>query len=523
MAPDGQHGGTPTSDAEALEAAWPLLLEMAAPLYIAAPDGRIIYANAAFKAQLAATLLDDGDRLPRALVRRIVRSDTTVRQTERLSGNTPEQTRTFEGLHRTVPDPDGGVRALIGTFTEVTRTREAIAEVRALRSRFEEILSTVSDWVWEVDGNWTFTASSTRDQGVLGFDPGKVIGWKFFDLGRVTANPKVPKQRPLTAHRRAPFENVLYVIAPDSDDERLFEISGIPKFDEENGRFAGFRGSARDVTQEVAADRRARNYRGELESALSKLRDKNSELNEALERVQAADKAKNQFLAMVGHELRTPLNAVIGFSEMMDQELFGPLGDERYDAYVDDVLTSSKHLLGVINDIIDVVKLELDELRLNPDGIDVPRLLDTCAAFVREKAAREGIDLEVTTPDDLPELVADPQKVRQMLVNLLTNAVKFTESGGRITLGAQQDGGEIAIWVADTGVGIAQDQQQEVLKPFKQVDGSLARSAEGLGIGLPLTAQLAQAHGGRLVLDSTPNEGTTVTIHLPLVPPESDT
>ncbi|MDZ7714287.1 MAG: PAS domain-containing sensor histidine kinase [Rhodovibrio sp.] len=512
---DASSGG----DRAVLDAAWPLLLEMAAPLYIAAADGRVIFSNAAFDTELGPALLGTGGKLPRALVRRIVRAGDVVRQTERLAGATPEQIRTFEGLHRPVPAPDGGPpRALIGTFTEVTRAREAIANVRALRGRFEEILSTVSDWVWEVDAAWTFTNASTRDDRVLGFDPVSVIGRNFFALGDVSLNPKVPKQRLLKPSRRAPFEDVLYVIAGGTPEERIFEVSGLPKFDEESGAFVGFQGSARDVTQEVAADRRARNYRRELEEALAQLRAKNGELNEALVRAQAADQAKNQFLAMVGHELRTPLNAVIGFSEMMDQEIFGPLGDPRYDAYIDDVLASSRHLLGVINDIIDVVKLELDELRLHPDGIAVARLLETCAAFVREKASREGIDLAVKAPADLPELVADPQKVRQMLVNLLTNAVKFTDAGGRITLAAERQGEEIAIWVADTGIGIPYDLQQEVLQPFKQVDGSLARNAEGLGIGLPLTAQLAHAHGGRLTLESVPDEGTTVTLHLPLEP-----
>ncbi len=505
-------------DKALLDAAWPLLLEMSAPLYIAAADGRVIFSNAAFDTELGPALLGTGGKLPRGLVRRIVRAGDLVRQTERLPGAKPDEMRTFEGLHRLVPAPDGGPRALIGTFTEVTRAREAIANVRALRGRFEEILSTVSDWVWEVDAAWTFTNSSTRDDRVLGFDPVSVIGRNFFETGEVSVNPKVSRQRLLKPTRRAPFEEVLYVVAGGTPEERIFEVSGIPKFDEHSGDFVGFHGSARDVTQEVAADRRARNYRQELEEALAQLRAKNSELNEALGRAQAADQAKNQFLAMVGHELRTPLNAVIGFSEMMDQEIFGPLGDTRYDAYVDDVLASSRHLLGVINDIIDVVKLELNELRLRPDGIAVARLLETCAAFVREKAAREGIELEVKAPTDLPELVADPQKVRQMLVNLLTNAVKFTDAGGRITLAAERRGAEIAIWVADTGIGIPEDLQQEVLQPFKQVDGSLARNAEGLGIGLPLTAQLAQAHGGRLRLESVPDEGTTVTLHLPLEP-----
>ncbi|MBK1671081.1 hypothetical protein CKO28_24035 [Rhodovibrio sodomensis] len=507
----------PAGDTAILDAAWPLLLELTAPLYIAAPDGRVIFSNPAFDSELAPALLGDGNRLPNTLVRRIARATEPVRQTERLPGGTPEQTRTFEGLHRAVSMPDGELRGLIGTFAEVTRARAAIADVRALRGRFEEILSTVSDWVWEVDADWILTNSSTRDDGVLGFDPVSAIGCNLFDLGEVRQNPKVPKQRRLKASRRAPFERVLYVVAGGTPDERLFEISGIPKFNEDSGDFIGFHGSARNVTQEVAADRRARNYRAELEAALGELRTKNAELATALDRVKAADKAKNQFLAMVGHELRTPLNAVIGFSEIMDQELFGSLGDERYNAYVDDILASSRHLLGVINDIIDVVKLELDELQLRPDGIEVARLLDTCAAFVREKAGREGIELAVKPDLDLPELVADPQKLRQMLVNLLTNAVKFTDPGGRITLTAALEDGELAIRVSDTGIGIPYDLQHEVLHPFKQVDGSLSRNAEGLGIGLPLTAQLARAHGGRLTLDSVPDHGTTVAIYLPLV------
>ena len=527
MAPDGVQAGPtdrpapdPSGDGDAaiLDAAWPLLLELAAPLYIAAPDGRVIFSNPAFDADLAPALLGDGDRIPHGLTRRIARSTETVRQSERLCGPRPEQTRTFEGLHRPVPAPGGGVRALIGTFTEVTRTRAAIADVRALRGRFEEILSTVSDWIWEVDARWTFTSSSTREDDVLGFDPRSVVGRTLFELGEIRANPAVPRQRPLKASRRAPFERVLYVIAEGTPGERLFEVSGIPKFDEATGDFAGFHGSARNVTQEVSTNRRARNYRAELEAALAQLRSRNAELNEALQRAQAADTAKNQFLAMVGHELRTPLNAVIGFSEMMDQEIFGPLGDDRYGSYVDDILASSRHLLGVINDIIDVVKLELNEVRLRPDGIDVARLLKTCAGFVREKADRQGLTLEVHAPADLPELIADPQKLRQMLLNLLTNAVKFTDAGGRITLAAALHGPEIAIRIADTGIGIPEELQSEVLQPFRQVDGSLSRNAEGLGIGLPMTAQLAEAHGGHLTLESTPGAGTTVTVQLPLTP-----
>jgi signal transduction histidine kinase len=221
---------------------------------------------------------------------------------------------------------------------------------------------------------------------------------------------------------------------------------------------------------------------------------------------------------MVGHELRTPLNAVIGFSEMMDGEVFGPLGNDRYDAYVDDILASSRHLLGVINDIIDVVKLELRELSLQPDEIAVPKFLETCAAFVRERARRQGIALEVAAAEPLPPLIADPQKARQMLINLLGNALKFTPQGGRVRLTARLEGDQVALAVADTGCGIAPDRIAAVLEPFRQADSSLARSHEGLGLGLPLTRQLAELHGGRLALDSAEGAGTTATVYLPREP-----
>jgi PAS domain S-box-containing protein len=445
-------------------------------------------------------------------VRRVHLTPAGVRQSERVDRGAG--LRIFEGRHSAAAD--GAL--LVGAFAEVTRAQEALASVRRLRARHEEILSTVSDWVWELDRDWSFRRSSTRNDQVLGFDPGFVVGRDFFEVGTVEENPRRPRRRPLRRRQRAPFDGVHYRMATPDGEERLFALSAIPQFDEESGDFTGFRGSARDVTAEVAADRRARDYRDELERTLAALRHKNAELDAALERATAADRAKNEFLAMVGHELRTPLNAVIGFSEMIDGEVFGPLGNDRYDAYVDDILSSSRHLLGVINDIIDVVKLELRELSLQPDEIAVPKFLETCAAFVRERARNQGVALELDAAASLPPLIADPQKARQMLINLLGNAIKFTPQGGRIALTARVDGEMLAIAVADTGCGIPADRIAEVLEPFKQADGSLARSHEGLGLGLPLTRQLAELHGGRLALDSVAGEGTTATLYFPLEP-----
>jgi PAS domain S-box-containing protein len=496
----------------ALAAAWPALIELVGPVYVADGEGRILYRNDGFAKLLEPALADRDGRLPAALVQRVRLTPAGVRRTERLGRG--DQLLIFECRHRAAAD--GAL--LLGAFTEVTRAQEALVSVRRLRARHEEILSTVSDWVWELDRDWTFRRSSTRNDQVLGFDPGFVVGQDFFETGTVEEDPRRPQRRPLKRRQRAPFDGVHYRLTTPDGEARLFALSAIPQFDEDSGDFAGFLGSARDVTAEVAADRRARDYRDELERALAALQAKNAELDAALERATAADRAKNEFLAMVGHELRTPLNAVIGFSEMMDGEVFGPLGNDRYDAYVDDILASSRHLLGVINDIIDVVKLELRELSLQPDEIAVPKFLETCAAFVRERARRQGIALEVAAAEPLPPLIADPQKARQMLINLLGNALKFTPQGGRVRLTARLEGDQVALAVADTGCGIAPDRIAAVLEPFRQADSSLARSHEGLGLGLPLTRQLAELHGGRLALDSAEGAGTTATVYLPREP-----
>lgn len=504
--------------AVALAAVWPALSELVGPFYVADAQGRLLYANAGFRDLLLRVVTDDAATLPAQLVRRVAAQPGGVRETQRLDGPPP---RVFEGRHQPVAGADGAVQYLIGSYTEITRAQDALAAVRRLRAQHDEVLSTVSDWVWEIDADWRFRRSSTRSDEVLGFEPTFLLARDFFEVGEVLANPRVPGLRPPNKRRRAPFEHVLYRLETADTGERLFELSAIPKFDEETGAFTGFQGSARDVTQEIAADRRARDYRAELERALAGLKTKNAELDDALARARAADQAKNEFLAMVGHELRTPLNAVIGFAQLMDDATFGPLGNERYDAYVDDILSSSKHLLGVINDIIDVVKLELNEIRLQYDEIGVPQLLETCLSFVREKARKEGIHLTVEAGEAVPKLIADPQKARQMLVNLLSNAVKFTGAGGRIAVTARAADGWIYLAVADTGIGIPADRQESIMQPFQQADASLSRSYDGLGLGLPLTRRLAEAHGGALELDSVEGEGTTVTVVLPLEPPDA--
>ncbi len=240
-------------------------------------------------------------------------------------------------------------------------------------------------------------------------------------------------------------------------------------------------------------------------------------MKRAKEEAEAASRAKSEFIAMVSHELRTPLNAIIGFSDLMAQEVMGPLGADSYRGYVRDINASGAHLLGVINDIIDLSKAEAGLLVLRREHIDVAALVENVAGMVRQRAVASSVAFSVDGPPDGCSIHADEQKLKQMLVNLLSNALKFTNPGGSVTLRVEALGEHLRFVVRDTGIGIGAKDIERVLTPFIQADSSLARKCEGTGLGLPLVKAMAELHGGRLILESIEGVGTTATILLPVV------
>ena len=236
----------------------------------------------------------------------------------------------------------------------------------------------------------------------------------------------------------------------------------------------------------------------------------------AKEEAEAANQAKSGFLATMSHELRTPLNAIIGFSEMMLREVLGALGNEQYRAYVGDIHASGTHLLQIINDILDLSKAESGKMDLAEEIFDLRDIVRSVGQLMAGRIHDAALTQSVDLPDDLPPLCGDERKTKQVLLNLITNAVKFTPPGGSITISARWNLDEgLAITVADTGIGIAESDLERVLKPFEQVDSSLARQHQGTGLGLPLVKAMMEMHGGRIELRSKLEVGTEVTIAFP--------
>jgi signal transduction histidine kinase len=278
-----------------------------------------------------------------------------------------------------------------------------------------------------------------------------------------------------------------------------------------------FTGSAVDehlAERAEAETARLRNYVAELEATQRQLEATTSELQTALVAAAAASQAKSQFLAMMSHELRTPLNAIIGFSEITVKELFGPIAP-RYREYLGNIADSGNHLLGLINDVLDFSKVESGQFELQEQRTEVDALIADAMNMVRPQADTARVRLDCDLPRNLPAVMADPRRVRQVLLNLLANGIKFTPEGGEVRLTAWADEGGLSVAVRDTGIGMADSDIPNALQHFVQIDSDLNRKRGGTGLGLPLSKRFMELHGGTLEIESTLGLGTTVTVRLP--------
>ena len=473
--------------AQAVVDLWQAVGGASQPMYLADAAGNLIYANAAYnriapRLQLGDVAVEDIAAAIDALGRPL-RQDVVIQMDER--------TECYIAERMVVRDGAGQPFAVMGRFVPADELRRVETALRITEDRFDDMARLTSDWVWETDTDLVITFVSGRGPERLGYAARELVGCPMQDL----LEPGAALDPLLTSRSRRTVRDAPVGMRHKDGSLPRFLLSAVPVFDEETGALRGFRGTAQDVTEREAQF-----------AALLK----------AVDDSEAANRAKTEFLANMSHELRTPLNAIMGFSEAMKLELIGPLGNERYRGYAEDILTSSRHLLRVLNDILDVAKIEAGRMELDEAEIDSSELLDIVQRIVAENAKRANLGLHVDRTAELPRIRADERRLKQVLLNLLSNAVKFTPAGGEVTLSAERtrDGG-LDFVVSDTGVGIAPHEIATAMAPFRQLDTGLSRKFEGTGLGLPLSKALTELHGGSLRLESRIGEGTTARVHLP--------
>ena len=367
--------------------------------------------------------------------------------------------------------------------------------LRRSERRFRDFAGAASDFFWECDAALRVTYVSERFFDICGHDASRVVGQplaQMFENGAPDAAPDTDRLLDHLQNRR-PFRRITQLFHRDGSKAVQFSISGIPTFSR-SGEFVGFRGTGSDITEQW----RARN-----------------ELEVARDEAEASSRAKSEFLANMSHELRTPLNGIMGFSEIIADAEAGQALDQNFRQYAKNINQSAQHLLSIINDILDLSKIEFGTTVLDEREVDLERLLVGCLRIVEVNARAADVSTTLVPLAGVPVVWADGLRLKQAVLNLIANAVKFTPAGGTVTCGGHVDKRGIHIAVADTGIGIAQEDIDRAMRPFEQVDGSLNRRFEGTGLGLALAKSFVELHGGTVAIDSLLGQGTTVTITLP--------
>jgi len=431
-----------------------------------------------------------------------------------------------------VPDPQGGrsiwidargqglgapgqegYGRIIGVALDVTEERIAQARAQQAENRLRDAIESVSEAfvLWDRGGRLLLCNRNYRN--VFNLEP-KILkpGAAREQVNRFV-QLAIKQEMPASDGSKGQREAEL-------NDGRWIQIS------ERRTAEGGLVMTAADITAIKAQDEARRLNEEQLQHAVAGLERSQEQLAELARkyeaekiRAEAANKAKSEFLANMSHELRTPLNAVNGFSEIMIAEMYGPMGDPRYREYAQDIHNSGQHLLALINDILDMSKIEAGKMNLKFEPMSLEEVTEDAVRLVRNRADAAGLQLAIDFPF-LPEIEADYRAVKQVLLNLLSNALKFTPRNGRVTVRAEvrQDalGERVRVSVQDTGIGISKQDLARLAQPFEQVESQHSKTTQGSGLGLALTKALIEMHEGSLELESAPGEGTTVSFTLPL-------
>ena len=463
-----------------------------------------------------------------ALDRKVIETGKTLGPFEETYADASGVERTWLTTKVPLKDTSGRLKNIVTVAQEITKRKQAEATLRRAQDelhRLGRVVNQSANEVYMYDADtFRFVLVNEGARGNLGYSMEELRHMTPWDLKpeftpsqfKVLVEPLRQRKQWLlsfeTIHRRKdgteyPVEVKLQLSNSEQHPVYLAVIM--------------------DITERKRVEEALSNARNDLENRIEeKTRDLRQQiterkfteiaLREALVEADKSNQVKTEFLANMSHELRTPLNAIIGFSDTMREEVFGPLANKKYEGYVDNIHESGQHLLDLINDLLDVSAIEAGKMEFHEDGIDVAGLAETAMRLVRGQAEKGRVRLSDCVGSDLPNLYGDERRMKQILLNLLTNAVKFTPKRGEVTLNAHVAGdGSLVFTVTDTGIGMTEEEITKAMQPFGQVDTSLSRKYEGTGLGLPVTKGLVEAHGGTLEISSEPDKGTTVTIRFP--------
>lgn len=503
-----------------------------APLLLVSPEGTILYRNEDARRTLPHSapdspfenLFENTRRMGPLL--ELALSNSSASRT--VSLRTKAGFRMHRLTVRKIQDPQRETPALVVLLRDIADRRAREAEQTNAVNTHASLLAQVSDFQWQLDQADRLTGLSPEFENLTGQALNTLIGLSFSDMARVMDITLPPALAQLLSERKS-FHDLPFDL-PTPDGLKPFLLSGVPT--PAHGMTPrGWLGIARRALDPVETIIEKEVVREVMVPDFTK----QEELTRELTAVQDELKLKSNLLSTVAHELKTPLNAILGFSEIMQSERYGALGDERYQKYAGHIHRSGEYLLDLVRDFLDLNKIEAGRFTPAFERIDLPLILRECIDLIALDAERNHISLNLDIPDTLPALVADPRSVQQIMLNLLSNAVKFTTSGGKVTLLAKgtADGG-LAIEVQDTGYGMSEEDIELALQPFMQagkraLNGSgistpqdmkasqmADKNAKGSGLGLPITKALCEANHADFSLTSEPNVGTCVRITFPV-------
>jgi two-component system cell cycle sensor histidine kinase PleC len=401
-----------------------------------------------------------------------------------------------------VRDEDGVARRMVGSIGDITSRKQRESVLRASEARFRSLIGAAGSVIVVIDNAGRLREFNREAEKVFGVGRDVVHGqaWSWVldmdgdDFGELLASAKqglAVRDQELTTR-----------------DGLVLSWTLVPMDDGD-----GVIGVAQDVTRRHQAELALKAVNESLEARVA---ERTAELDQARCQAEEASRAKSEFVANMSHELRTPLNAIIGFSDVMRLGVMGELANARYQEYVTSIWESGTHLLGLINDILDMAKIEAGQFSLRPELVNPRTVLIAVCNLLREKASAGDVALSVDVSQAPLQAVIDPLRFRQIALNLLSNALKFTPAGGAVTACLDAEGVWLRLAVSDSGIGMSEADLEAAMRPFVQVDSSLSRKFQGTGLGLPLTKTFAELHGGSLVISSQAGQGTQATVLVPL-------